>query len=363
MQEVAELTGVGRERLRTWERRHGFPEPRRLPNNLRTYGTADLPRIAAVARLIEIGYPVGEAIAEVVAGSFGGDEAVRKISLESSPLPALAIGDPADPRITWVNASTFVHEEALRAGDGLAQLHQRLGRSATETICALLQAQPAEPQLLVHGDWISTFPAPRTSLAWRGDTESGPVLLLLQLPTVAPLQADEASHTDASVVRWTAAIAEARRTLQQERGVVSAQSALRRLQGPIGAFDGLLVMRRGTAFRTATSVRGTVSARAIEETDAHGLRQVIAGGSAGWLDPDELRWAGLPSYLQLLAVPMSISGRNVGAIVLAFPQRCALPEEVLELLSGLVSAIAATIERERSLGASTRDGDPARVAA
>ena len=43
----AELTGVSRERLRTWERRYGFPEPRG-GSGPRRYALADIPRVVAV---------------------------------------------------------------------------------------------------------------------------------------------------------------------------------------------------------------------------------------------------------------------------------------------------------------------------
>src|SRR3954469_921350 len=42
--EFAALTGVSRERLRTWERRYGFPTPHRVGAGARRYALADVPR-------------------------------------------------------------------------------------------------------------------------------------------------------------------------------------------------------------------------------------------------------------------------------------------------------------------------------
>src|SRR6195952_6005146 len=44
----SQLTGVSRERLRTWERRHGFPQPVRVGSGPRRYAIADTARVLAV---------------------------------------------------------------------------------------------------------------------------------------------------------------------------------------------------------------------------------------------------------------------------------------------------------------------------
>jgi hypothetical protein len=45
----AALTGVSRERLRTWERRYGFPEPHRTDAGPRRYAVEDVQRVVAGA--------------------------------------------------------------------------------------------------------------------------------------------------------------------------------------------------------------------------------------------------------------------------------------------------------------------------
>jgi MerR family transcriptional regulator, light-induced transcriptional regulator len=44
------LTGVSRERLRTWERRYGFPQPQRTGSGPRRYAVEDIQRVVAVRR-------------------------------------------------------------------------------------------------------------------------------------------------------------------------------------------------------------------------------------------------------------------------------------------------------------------------
>ena len=58
----AALTGVSRERLRTWERRYGFPEPQRTDAGPRRYALEDVQRVVAVRRAAEAGVPIPRAI-------------------------------------------------------------------------------------------------------------------------------------------------------------------------------------------------------------------------------------------------------------------------------------------------------------
>jgi len=57
----AALTGVSRERLRTWERRYGFPEPHRIDAGPRRYAMEDVQRVVAVRRAAEAGVPIPSA--------------------------------------------------------------------------------------------------------------------------------------------------------------------------------------------------------------------------------------------------------------------------------------------------------------
>jgi len=45
--DVVTATGIGEATLRAWERRFGFPEPRREPSGHRRYSAADVERIRA----------------------------------------------------------------------------------------------------------------------------------------------------------------------------------------------------------------------------------------------------------------------------------------------------------------------------
>jgi DNA-binding transcriptional MerR regulator len=69
--DVVTATGVGEATLRAWERRFGFPEPRREPSGHRRYSAADVESIRAVVRERERGLALSVAIDRVTAESSG----------------------------------------------------------------------------------------------------------------------------------------------------------------------------------------------------------------------------------------------------------------------------------------------------
>ncbi|MHA7627920.1 MerR family transcriptional regulator [Corallococcus sp. M7] len=62
---IARLTGIREATLRAWERRHGFPRPERSENNYRVYSRDEVEAVRRVAKLMEEGLSVSEAIAQV----------------------------------------------------------------------------------------------------------------------------------------------------------------------------------------------------------------------------------------------------------------------------------------------------------
>ena len=49
-------TGIGKDTLRVWERRYGFPSPVRSSNGERLYSLGDLNRLILIKRLLDVGY-------------------------------------------------------------------------------------------------------------------------------------------------------------------------------------------------------------------------------------------------------------------------------------------------------------------
>jgi MerR family transcriptional regulator, light-induced transcriptional regulator len=64
---IARLTGIREATLRAWERRYGFPRPERAENNYRVYSMDEVEAVRRVAKLLEEGLSVSEAISQVLA--------------------------------------------------------------------------------------------------------------------------------------------------------------------------------------------------------------------------------------------------------------------------------------------------------
>ncbi|MDA0302289.1 MAG: MerR family transcriptional regulator, partial [Chloroflexi bacterium] len=62
---AALATGVSEDRLRTWERRYGVPEPPRTKTGRRLYGEGDLAVIRRMAALVDSGLSAASAAAAV----------------------------------------------------------------------------------------------------------------------------------------------------------------------------------------------------------------------------------------------------------------------------------------------------------
>lgn len=64
---VAERTGIEMGTLRAWERRYGFPRPRRREgSNRRLYSNADVARLLAIKQLLDRGYRVGDVVGKEI---------------------------------------------------------------------------------------------------------------------------------------------------------------------------------------------------------------------------------------------------------------------------------------------------------
>ncbi len=62
---IARLTGIREATLRAWERRYGFPRPHRTESNYRVYSREEVESVRRVAKLMDEGLSVSEAIAQV----------------------------------------------------------------------------------------------------------------------------------------------------------------------------------------------------------------------------------------------------------------------------------------------------------
>lgn len=350
--EMVRLSGVGRERLRTWERRHGFPTPVRCQNNVRRYHAEDVRHVIAVSRAVDRGVPLVTAIEEAIAAAETRPTlASLGVALDHAPAPAIAVSGPEPLSVTWANGVTLAAPEAPAIGTDLLDAVPAFGAAAKSAVQRLLIGDGGETAVITHTDWIGTFPVERRSIAWRIPPQASQeaVVVLIQLPESIEISHPGPAVDQASV--WAAATRDARRTLQQEAGVGSAQRALGELIRGTGGLDAFLATCHEGRLRTATSVRGTMPARALELAVDSDIRVAIADGEIDWLSESTLRLLGTPSRSQAVLVPVCAGGESIGAMVLLFPAELALPDLARELLLTLATTIGTLLQREHHAAA------------
>ncbi len=105
--DVVAATGVGEATLRAWERRFGFPSPRREPSGHRRYSRADVERIRAVVRERDRGLSLAVAIERVTAEPSGPPSLFAPLRERRPDLLPVAIRKPQ-----MLHLSRAVEEES-----------------------------------------------------------------------------------------------------------------------------------------------------------------------------------------------------------------------------------------------------------
>ena len=84
---VSKLTGASCHVLRVWERRYGFPVPRRSPSGHRRYDPDQVHALRIITQLAQSGRHIGELISDLRVGKL-----VLEEPLAASPAPAIEGG-------------------------------------------------------------------------------------------------------------------------------------------------------------------------------------------------------------------------------------------------------------------------------
>lgn len=117
--EVERDTGIGKDTLRVWERRYGFPRPWRDTHGDRCYDTAQVRRLRLIKRLLDLGYRPG-----------------RVVGL---PLPVLQELATRGPRAAAVPAAAAAGPDAALLAQWLDWLTTDQGERLQQALRALLR--------------------------------------------------------------------------------------------------------------------------------------------------------------------------------------------------------------------------------
>lgn len=352
--EMVRLTGVGRERLRTWERRHDFPKPIRAANNVRRYLAEDVRRVIAVSRAVDEGIPLAEAIEQAIATCSGSDElnSLGQV-LDQCPTPALAVAGPDPLRVLWTNGITRSAPEAPISGDTL----EFASAVVRQTMRRLLIGEGPDSAILRCQDWVASFPSDCRALAWRlpHAVSEEPAVVLMQLPdgpvTPSAIGDTPAAGRSSAVEQtaiWGAAVGCARKVLQREAGLAGVQLALAELLRGTGGVDAMVATLRGSTMRTARSVHGTVPPQSVEIMPDGEIARAIADAEVDWVGHSARSRFGIPARAQAIVVPVIAGGDAYGAIFLIFNDELPLADLTRELLQSIGLEVALVLARERA---------------
>jgi DNA-binding transcriptional MerR regulator len=358
----AELAGVSRERLRTWERRYGFPVPHRVAGGPRRYRVDDLQRVVAVRRAAADGMPVADAIAEAGAAGPGPPAAESLAALvEHLPVPVAALSGPLPLRIEYVNAALQRLPGAPRPGADLTRALPEFAGTPCERALRRLFATDAGPVETHHPAWggharhaarstlfrLPTRPAERPLVAMVGLEGDGERAARTAL-AAQRRELDELRRRHARHERWLEALALLATALQRQpdsgRAIAESLDVVVRQTGTVDAalahhVAGRLVLSR--------SRRGRLGPSAVTVAAHPALSRALADGEALWLDPVAATAFAVPPDLRACLVPVAVAGGALGVLVLALEDVEPLDADTRSLLRAIAAAFGFALLRDR----------------
>ncbi len=363
--EFARLSGVDRERLRTWERRHGFPSPVRAGKGSRRYAIADLGAVVAVRRNVESGMPVAEAVAaahrdgEVLAAP-GGETLVALA--EAAPAPALILTGPRPVRVAYLNVAARGVAGAPAPGTELGEDIAPSGLAEAFTAARPRRAErpgwsgaPAVPVLLVP---LPAAPGGPAAVAGddgapRGEREARDALERLERGHHATVAA---SDRRAHLLETCSLVADRLRRLSGvEALVASTELLVRRLD----ALDSALAPYMAGQLVLGRSTRGMLGPEMVTVAAHPELGRAITEGEVGWLGAQAAAALGAPDGVDVLVAPVISAGEPLAILVLLFEAQFELEEDLCRALAIVSAALGFALHQEQLLDAAGARRAPA----
>jgi MerR family transcriptional regulator, light-induced transcriptional regulator len=366
--EFAELTGVSRERLRTWERRFDFPKPTRVGHGPRRYALADAARVVSVRRAAEQGVPLPHAIVDAR------DEAPGSVShgmlaaiVSVAPIPVVLVSGPEPLRVLFVNAPLQVLPAAIAVGEQLDALPWFMGSDLERTLRTLFAGDTAALECS-HPAWAGGGTLER-SIAYRLPAASG------EPPTVALVGIDRDEERrarralgelqqelmrmrvrDQQRQRWLALAASLAERFQRDAGEALLDGTIDTIVRRLGAVDaGVALYVAGDLALDGTS-RGLLGSHTVTVTRYDDLAALMQHSAPEWLAAATASAFGVHSGLHCLAVPIGVVGERLGALLIVFDGFAELDDDIRNVLTVVAAGLGFTVLRDR-LVASARDDD------
>jgi DNA-binding transcriptional MerR regulator len=360
----AALTGVSRERLRTWERRYGFPRPHRVGHGPRRYEIADAGAVVAVRRAAEQGVPLPRAIDAASSGERA--SALSGASLgavaEHLPAPLVILSGPSPMRIEYVNPAlaALPGAEALEPGSEVSVVAPWYADSLLHRAVSTLLSTDERSRQCAHPPWTDPEGAPVRSLLYRLPVEPRglPLVAVVQLEPPAEREAgralaalrEERRQIEAQLdrhERWLQAIAELAELFQHEAGTRVMQATADTLVRLLHAIDAGIAVYMGGELALGSTSRGLLGPRMVTVTTHAELAAVLRERAPAWLAPSTAAAFGAGADVHVLAVPVAVVGETLGALLLVMEDRSAIDDDIRQLVSVLTAAVGFILLRDR----------------
>jgi hypothetical protein len=362
--DFASLTGVSRERLRTWERRHGFPRPVRVSGGARRYAIDDVPRVVAVRRAVESGVPLPASIqATDLRATVGISTDARAALSEHAPVAVVALSGPEPLRFEFVNAAVRQRPGAPAPGDVLLALAPWF---ADQPGCATLRRLFTADLVAAgceHPDWTAGLRPGARSIAYRLPHELGerPLVALIGIDTArerrtvrelaaAESEAERLRDEQRGDARFTEALAAVSDLFRLGSGMETIAEATAVLVRRLSAVDVAIAPTMAGSLVLGRSARGLLGPEMVTVTRFDDLAVAMRDGELGWLETATAEAFGAPAGLALLVVPMLAAGESLGALLVVLDERAELTDAQRRLLRAVSATIAFALLRERLVG-------------
>lgn len=362
--DFASLTGVSRERLRTWERRHAFPEPVRAGGGARRYAIDDVPRVVAVRRAVETGVPLPAAVEATTLRTEAGISAGAHAALaEHAPVAVVALSGPEPLRVEFVNAAVRLRPGAPAPGDDLLDLAPWY---AQEPGCATLRRLFTDDLVAAgceHPDWTAGLRTGAQSIAYRLPHEPGepPLVALIGIDTArerrtvrelaaAQQEAEQLRERAERDSRFFEALEAVTDLFRRGSGMERIAEATTLLVRRLSAVDVALAPSMAGSLVLGRSARGLLGPEMVTVTRFDDLADALRDGEIAWLGAPTAQAFGAPAGLELLTVPMMAAGESLGALLVLVDERADLTDAQRRLLRAIAATIAFALLRERLVG-------------
>jgi MerR family transcriptional regulator, light-induced transcriptional regulator len=359
----AQLTGVSRERLRTWERRYGFPDPLRVAQGPRRYAIADVARVVAVRHAANAGVPLAEAIARTSAAPVAAPPAADTLAalVDQLPVAVVALSGPAPIRVEYVNATLRAIPDAPLPGDVLTEAVPAFAGTPCENALLRLFATDAGPVEAHHPAWGGHTRHVARSTLFRLPAAPGaaPLVAMLGLEgdgeraARAALAAqrrelEELRHHHARHARWLEAVAQLAATIQAEPEPAAAiAESLDVIVRQTRAVDAALAEHGAGRLVVERSLRGMLGRGGVTVAAHPPLARALRDGDPVWLDEPARTALGVPEDLRACAVPVVVAAEPLGMLVLAAEAVEPLDADSRRLLRAVSAAMGFALLRDR----------------